>query len=238
MKKVDKYMEVYMGTKRKIQNGEYAIGDVLPSGDELAALYNCSKLTVKKGLDILVREGIIVRRRGQGTTVIRLFDSKSLPTLGSTHGLHNTYGEERVSSIVNKFEIILPPEDVAKNLGIKMNEYVYHIVRTRLLDGATYSWEDTYMPLSIIPGITEELLKGSIYNYMQDELGLIMDISQVWISGEPANKDDVELLNIQSSDFIMKIEKVAILDTGDVFEYSQTRHKQDRFVFESFVIHN
>lgn len=238
MKKTKKYMEVYTDIKRKIQEEEYHVGEVLPTGDELAQYYSCSKLTVKKGLDILARDGLIVRRRGQGTTVVRRFDANSLPTLGSTHGLHNTYGNERVSSTVNVFEIILPGKDIAEKLGIDSNQYVYHIIRTRYLDNSTYSWEDTYMPLSIVPGVTIELLQGSIYNYMSEELGLKSEVSHVWIMGENANNDDVKYLEIEDSDFIMQIEKIASLDSGDVFEYSKTRHKHDRFIFESFILHN
>jgi len=49
MKKMAKYMEVYLDVKRKVEDGTYAIGEKLPSGTELAKLYNTSKLTVKKG---------------------------------------------------------------------------------------------------------------------------------------------------------------------------------------------
>lgn len=238
MKSKKKYMEVYIGTKEKIQSGEYPIGSIIPSGEELAKIYNCSKLTVKKGLDILVRDGMIVRRRGQGTTVLRKYEAKSLPTLGLSHGLYNTYGKDRISSEINCFEIILPAEDIADKLEIKTNEYVYHIVRTRFLDELVYSWEETYMPLSIVPGLTEDVLKHSIYNYLQKDLELTTEVSHVWIHGENANSQDVKFLKIEPSDFIINIEKIATLNTGTVFEYSKTRHKYDRFVFESFIIHN
>ena len=54
MKKNAKYMEVYSDVKKKIENGTYAIGEKLPTGSELAKQYHTSKLTVKKGLDMLV----------------------------------------------------------------------------------------------------------------------------------------------------------------------------------------
>ncbi len=71
MKKLPKYMEVYIDIKKKIEEDFYKIGEKLPSGEVLAKNYETSKLTVKKGLDLLVSEGILHSRSGFGTEVLR-----------------------------------------------------------------------------------------------------------------------------------------------------------------------
>ena len=58
MRKNAKYMEVYLDVKKKIEDGTFIIGEKLPSGTELAKHYHTSKLTVKKGLDMLVSERV------------------------------------------------------------------------------------------------------------------------------------------------------------------------------------
>ena len=95
MKKKAKYMEVYLDVKRKVEDGTYAIGEKLPSGTELAKLYNTSKLTVKKGLDMLVSEGVLHSRSGFGTEVLRkpIDNSK---VFGPSEGLMSVVGEEHV----------------------------------------------------------------------------------------------------------------------------------------------
>ena len=42
LKKIAKYMEIYLDIKKKIVNGEYKIGEKLPTGDELAVIYHTS----------------------------------------------------------------------------------------------------------------------------------------------------------------------------------------------------
>ena len=71
MDKTYKYIEVYQDIKTKIACNEYVIGQKIPSGSELAIRYGCSNLTVKKGLDMLVKEGVLRRRSGFGTEVLR-----------------------------------------------------------------------------------------------------------------------------------------------------------------------
>ena len=53
MDKDIKYITVYKDIKEKINNNTYKIDEKLPTGIELAEKYNCSKITVKKALDIL-----------------------------------------------------------------------------------------------------------------------------------------------------------------------------------------
>lgn len=64
-----KYMEIYIDIRDKINQNKYEINEKLPDGDSLARVYDCSKLTVKKALDMLVQEGMVIRRRGAGTFV-------------------------------------------------------------------------------------------------------------------------------------------------------------------------
>ena len=97
MKKQPKYMEVYTEVKKKIANGTYQIGEKLPTGDELAHEYQTSKLTVKKGIDMLVSEGVLRTRSGFGTEVLRrpIDNSK---VFGPNEGLFDLVGEEHVTS--------------------------------------------------------------------------------------------------------------------------------------------
>ena len=66
---IPKYMQVYTDIKNAIQKGSYSPNDMLSSGEEFAKQYECSVLTVKKALDRLVSEGLVVRKRGLGSFV-------------------------------------------------------------------------------------------------------------------------------------------------------------------------
>ena len=233
-----KYMEIYNDIRSKIDSNFYKIDDMLPSGDDLANMYNCSKLTVKKGLDLLVKDGLLMRRRGHGTVVIRKPNINSPLTLGPNAGLINTAGENHITSKIHGFSIEKPSKEIMNKLNISENEYIYMVLRARYVDNNPYSLEYTYMPLSIIPGLEPKHLEKSIYNYIQNDLNLKIQASHVRIKGDRPNSVDIELLGVDPNSFLMEIEKTANLEDGRTFEYSITRHLYENFIFEAIFVQN
>ena len=72
-----KYMEIYHEVRRRIMVGIYAPDKKLPEGARLAAEFGCSELTITKALDLLVREGLVLRKRGLGSFVKRQVSAAS-----------------------------------------------------------------------------------------------------------------------------------------------------------------
>ncbi|MDT2802478.1 GntR family transcriptional regulator [Vagococcus lutrae] len=237
MKKIPKYMEVYMDTKEKISNDTYLIGEKLPTGDELAKSFNTSKLTIKRGLDMLVTEGLIRSRSGFGTEVLRkpIDNSKVFGPHGS---LFSVIGEEHVDSDIHTFSIELPTKKIAEILKISPKDYVYNIIRSRVIDHQPYSIEQTFMPLSVIPGLEPKHLKKSVYGYISNELNLEIKSSHISIKGDLANDFDAKILNIKSGEFMIEVSKVVSLASGVPFEYSISRHIYDDFAFEAVFVEN
>ncbi len=235
LKKIAKYMEIYLDIKKKIVNGEYKIGEKLPTGDELAVIYHKSKLTVKKGVDLLVSEGVLRSRSGYGTEVVRTPIDNSR-VLGPNEGLFSVVGEEHVDSEIHTFSIELPSKKVADKLSISVKDYVYNIVRSRFIDCQPYSIEQTFMPLAVIPGLEPKHLKKSVYAYITNELGLEIKTSHIRIKGDTANEFDAKILKIDPGEFMIEIDKVVALSSGKPFEYSVSRHLYQDFVFEAVFV--
>ena len=237
MKKIAKYMEIYLDIKKKISNGYYQIGEKLPTGDELAKQYDASKLTVKKGIDLLVSEGVLRSRSGFGTEVLRkpIDNSK---VFGPNEGLFSVVGEEHVDSEIHTFSIELPSEEIAKKLEISRKDYVYNIIRSRFIDRAPYSIEQTFMPLTVIPGLEPKHLKKSVYSYITNDLGLEIKTSHIWIKGDVAKEFDARILNIDVGEFMIEVDKVVSLSSGTPFEYSLSRHIYKDFIFEAVFVEN
>ena len=77
---MQKYTIIANDMRKKILEGVYKANDQLPFEKDLCTHYDTSKMTVKKALDILVSEGLIIKRRGAGTFVkdLSVEDMKSL----------------------------------------------------------------------------------------------------------------------------------------------------------------
>ncbi|MFV0380900.1 MAG: GntR family transcriptional regulator [Breznakia sp.] len=237
MKKIPKYLAVYNEIKKRIELDIYAIGEKLPVGDVLAEEFDTGKLTVKKGLDMLVNDGVLLSRSGYGTEVLRKPINKS-KAFGPSDGLSSVLGEEHVNSEVYKFSIELPNDEVAKKLRITKRDYVYSIIRSRFLDSKPYSLEQMFMPLVIIPGLTPEHLENSVYEYIRSELNLDIQSSHLWMRGVIANAFDKEVLGIKEGSYMIEVEKIVSLSTGTPFEYSITRHVYKDFEFEAVFVDN
>lgn len=67
------YFQIAIDLRRRISGGEWRADDQLPSEPELAIQYDVSRMTMRQAVAELVKEGILVRRRGNGTFVSRVF---------------------------------------------------------------------------------------------------------------------------------------------------------------------
>lgn len=232
-----KYKLIYQDIKNKIHTHIYEPNEKIPDGGSLAEDYNCSKLTVSKALDLLVQEGMLIRRQGSGTYVKENFSNRTTVELDNFSSYSKKFGKEHLKSTVVDFSIITPPTEVAQKLNIT-DEFVYKILRLRTVDNIPQIFEETYMPIYVIPGLKEKHLEGSIYDYIANELGFKIQSSHISIKGDMANSYDKKFLNLSDSDFIMEIEKIAFLESGKIFEYSKTHHRYENFEFSTVLVNN
>ena len=168
-----KYIDIADDLRSKIFEKKYTYGQKLPYEYVLCVAYHCNKETMKKALDILVKEGLIVRRRGAGTFVKDYDASADRVAKAKQSGLGLTKqfeGKATVTSEVIEFEVVPSDEHISKKLQIEEGSFVYHIIRKRIVDGEPYCLEIQYMPISIIPHLKLEHVKGSIYSYIEKEL--------------------------------------------------------------------
>ena len=131
-------------------------------------------MTVKKALDILVAEGLIVKRRGAGSFIKDISNDEIERIIQKKQfsGLTNTYFGHEVKSKVLLFEIINASKEIAELLKIQEDDFVYLIHRVRYVDGEPWVIEKTYIPLDVAPGMKRIDVEGSIYNFLQGKLGL------------------------------------------------------------------
>lgn len=236
MKKQPKYLQIYNDIKDKILSYHYPINSKLPDGNQLTLEYSASIMTVKKALDILVEEGYIIRRRGDGT-LVKDWTKGSKAHLYAPKGSTQVRKGEVISKIIT-FKVNLPSTRVAEKLSIGVDEFVYQIERLRVLEGVPSIMEYTFMPVQVIPGLKYEHLKHSIYSYIQEELGLSVHSSFLNITGVRPNQVEKEQMNLTNIDFLMQVEQVANLDDGRIFEYSIARHLPEKFQFDTIIFNN
>lgn len=234
-----KYIDIADDIRSKIIDQKYTYGQKLPYEYVLCVTYHCNKETMKKALDILVKEGLIVRRRGAGTFVKDYNPStdKSNAVNNFKIGLTQRFkGIKEIESEIIVFEIIPSDEMICKKLQIEEGSFVYHIIRCRKLDKKPYSIEIIYMPISIIPNLKMEHLKGSIYQYIEENLKLKIQSAHKTVSGHLSSQLEQDFLGLKSTEPYFQIEQIAYLSSGVIFEYSFSRYHYKDFELKTVTV--
>lgn len=223
-----KYKVIADDIRSKIQAGEYAAEALLPDQVALALHYEVSRMTVKKAIDILAMEGLVYRKRGMGTRVLKNAlwnqnDSLALDYQGLTAQMKGT----AITNDIIEFNIQFPDEALQNLLMIGANESVYYVHRLRNVDGKPYVMEYTYFVASLIQDLTPAILEQSIYDYIKAEIGLVIGGAYRKIQADVASDDDYQYLACDATTPVLEVEQVVYQKNGVPFEYSRSRNRFD-----------
>ena len=225
---MNKYEEIANELRRRIAESEYAEGEMLPDQIALAKEFNVSRMTLKKAIDIIAMEGLVFRKRGVGTFVLKsalwnTSDSK----IDDYTGLSKQFPNKKVESKIILFNIVFPSKELQSLLMIEENDPVYHIKRLRIIDNKPYILEETYFVAGLVQQLTEETIYASIYEYIQQTLGLKIGGAYRKIHADLPNELDLLELNCTESTPILEVEQVVYLTNGTPFEYSTSRSRYE-----------
>lgn len=244
-----KYQAIAADIQRSIEAGALKPNAKLPTVIELCEAYGVSKITIKRAIDLLTDKGLISSRRGSGTYVkntTELFEQTGIERIdGTADGDDDSFafshsdraagftkeheGEgKKVSSVVYDFSIVNPPANIARHLNIQPDDFAYYHCRARCLDGEPMVIEYTYMPLELIPGLKRSQLYVSVYDYLQNTLGLKISSFHRILRAVPATEEEAERLNTKPGVPMLEIAQVGFLDDGTPFEYSVSRYEGTR----------
>lgn len=227
-----KYEVICSDIRKKIQNGTYGVNSRLPTEPELGQQYNVSRITVKKAIDQLVSEGLVIKRRGSGTFVKGLTEQWG-GLSPQANGLFHTLDKSKIKSEVVLFEVIPAQEKIAAKLNIQPDDFVYHIIRYRYGEDNWHTLDFSYMPILLIPGLKKEHLYHSIYDYIESQLKLRIQSAHRTITARRPDEYDKKYLKLKATDPVLCIEQVVYLDSGIPFEYSTQHHIGDIYEFKT-----
>ena len=232
---MSKYKEIAEDIRKDILDGKYNPNEQLPLEKEMCEYYDVSRITIKKAVDELVDEGLVIKRRGAGTFV-KAFDNSDVQGFSMSKqfsGFSESNKDKIVESKIVKFEVIHPTDEIATKLKMTNDDFVYYIIRTRYADHEPIVVEYTYMPIGVIPGIKNDVLHNSVYSYIENTLNLKIKSAHKTIRAIEPTKLDRECLAIDSNMPILEIEQIGFLDNGQPFEYSISHHRGDKSEFKS-----
>lgn len=231
---LSKYLQIYEDLKQKIERKEISSHTFLPSENELMTLYHSSRDTIRKSLSLLQQNGYIHTSKGKGSLVLD-HEKIAFPVAGLTSFKelsHTLPGD--VMTIVHCFEKIPVTTYLKKELYMQKGD-VYHIERIRDIDGEKIILDIDYINAQVIPHLTKEIVQDSIYEYIENDLGLKVSFAKKEITVIQASDQEKELLDMDGFDLLVCVKSYTYLEDATLFQYTESKHRPDKFRFVEFA---
>lgn len=218
---------------KKIQIGQYKVGDKLPTEMELCEEYNVSRTTVRIALQELSLEGRINKIQGKGTFVSKPKIQQSLSTIEKGFASQIIeQGYEPKTDIID-LQVIPADPSLADHLKIKENDPVHRLVRIRYANDEPLFYAISYVPWHFAPGLVndEEACKGSLYQILQNKYGVKIHKTIEEIEPILANKSISEYLSVTEGSPVFSLETITYNTDLVPIEYSESTFRGDRSKF-------
>lgn len=168
-----RYREIQRDLTQRIAAAEWAPGAALPSETKLAGHYGVAIGTVRKAVDELVAERILLRRQGSGTFVATHNANRLL--FHFFHVVPRSGGRRAPSTRLLKFERSRARADEAKRLGLRTGDTVFRIRNLLALDDTPVVLDRLVLPAALFPDLTEKVMRerdNTIYHLYQMRYGV------------------------------------------------------------------
>jgi trehalose operon repressor, B. subtilis-type len=232
---MNKFNEIFIDLKNKILDDTFLPGTMLPSEKQLMDTYKVSRETVRKALNLLINSGYIQKKQGKGSFVLD-FHKFDFPVSSIT-----SYKElQKMQQITSKtsvvrLEVKRADTALATRTGWKKDSEIWELVRTRKIDGEAVILDKDFLLKTIIPELPLSRAEDSIYDYFENDLGLIISYAQKEITVEAVTDEDKKFMDIGSDTHVVVIRSIVCLDDTTCFEYTESRHRLDKFRFIDFA---
>ena len=233
--KESKYAPIYRQIVKDIERGHYKTNTILPSENDLSKAFDTSRETIRKALNLLAQNGYIQKIKGKGSVVLDV-KKMSFPVSGlvSFKELQQSLGRN-TKTIVYDFGLIHPDEFLQKQLQAKPDAEVWKVIRSREIQGERVILDRDFLLKEYVPLLTKEICEHSIFEYLEQELGLQISFAKKEIVVESCTDEDRAFLDIEGFDHIVVVKNYVYLEDASLFQYTESRHRLDKFRFVDFA---
>jgi len=195
---------------QSLETGEWRPGDVIPSEIDLATRYRVSQGTVRKAIDELAADNLLVRRQGKGTFVathnedrVQFRFLRLLPDDGELR--------PHISDVMECRRVRAPAE-IARQLDLKPADPVVQIKRVLRFEGLPTVFDEIWLPGGMFKGLTMERLagyKGPFYAMFETEFGTRMIRASEKVRAVAATPPVAELLGVAVGVPLLNVERLS-----------------------------
>jgi GntR family transcriptional regulator len=206
-------------------------GEVLPIESEIEKLYGVSRITVRRTIEELVKDGIVSKTQGRGTFV----ESKKVVQKAGTI---TSWTEEMTSKgkVIKTTNLIMseiePSKKLINELSLAKGEKIICLKRVRCADGEPIAILINYFRSKFVPDFIEKgLTRESLYDLLESEYNIQLERAQERIYARIVTDLEALELSISPHSAILHITRVSYLPDGTPFELVEMANRSDRYEY-------
>lgn len=224
------YLQIANKIQAAIEEKSIAPGALLPPAQILCEQFGVSKMTLRQAYSVLEHKGYLEARRGIGTYALDgRIEKKIAGMLSFSEEVAARGGVP--SSKVLSIRTVAPTHGAQAFLGLQSGENVYELKRLRLSDGRPLAIEIVQVPEKFFPGFDQfDWKKESFYKVAEDTYGCILSHCLSEIVATSATCEQMQLLNIESNNPLLTINRKSYSKDGIPIEFSITCYPGDCYV--------
>jgi GntR family transcriptional regulator len=224
------YFCIQQSLLEQIQAGELQPGVQLPSEADLARQYQVSRITAKRALDELVRQGRAYRQQGRGTFVAqaRIRDISGFRSFSEDIRARGFTPSSRILD----FKELAPDQAIRARLHISEGERTFLLKRLRLADQEPVAVETAYLPCRLCPGLLQEdLAGGSLYTLLAEKYQRMPTWADAEIEAILPTREQARLLVLEAGTPVLVAHRVTYSADYEALETVDSVYRGDRFTF-------
>ena len=210
----------------------------LPGERKLCDIYNVSRPTVRKALELLEQDGCIARIPDKGTFFIGSRGGKKDHSMRPTN--ISFYNQVRLNGNCTRSRILTQKienadEEVAKALNLHTGDHVFHLERLRYINMELWTISDAYIDYHLCPELMEhDFAMQSLHNTLSS-YGHVPDWAHRKIKAGRANEYDALNLGLKTGDPICIAETITYDSNGYPLEYSLNREDFQHLMIDMVI---
>ena len=227
------YYQIARRMREAIEKGDLPSGARIENEVKLADHLGISRPTIRRALQELVDQGLLVRRRGIGTQVVRgrltrnfeitsLFDDLKFKNLSPT-------------TKVLLHEEMVPPAEILDALTLPVGTKVLHLRRLRYVDGIPFALLEDFLPPEFLTITAEALEKHGLYQLMRSR-GTTLRVARQSVGARVSTKEESKMFDQKPKQPVLIMSRTVFDQSGHAVDYGTHAYRPDLYSFNMTLV--
>jgi GntR family transcriptional regulator len=217
----------------QIKSGALKPGDQIPTEEQLSEMFQVSRMTARRAVHDLSREGHLIRRQGVGTFVAEPVIERQLNQLTTLSEELQKLGYSGLHSrLLGMYPFRASPR-IAELFHIKVGDPMLLIRRVRYTKDVPIAVQHIFFPENLCSGLQpSDIEKGSLYQFFEERLRQPIKWGKQRIDAVAATRYHAKWLDVAPFSPLLKVTRQTFLADGQPFEFTKTYYRPDRYSYQ------